>query len=247
MGIDQTTDQTLILKYKKTFLSLKMKNQIFSGLALFTGVNAQRINPQMLEKLPEGERRYYQLAAMMSHYNPDFDERKYWTYGCQCLMLGDRPMSDPGLGPPVDQLDAVCKAYKDCLKCARMEYGEECIGEFHAYKYKLTKKNGAKCLNDPKDGGEAPCKRKLCECDKLFAETHVAAKDVFDDKYHYFWGTEGWDAQESCPRAGNAPVTPQCCGAPIKPSKLYNAEKKSCCRDGSIAPKGECPKSKPQY
>ena len=66
-----------------------MKNQIFSGLALLTGVNAQRINPQMLEKLPEGERRYYQLAAMMSHYNPDFDERKYWTYGCQCLMLGN--------------------------------------------------------------------------------------------------------------------------------------------------------------
>ena len=66
-----------------------MKNQIFSGLALFTGVNAQRINPQMLEKLPEGERRYYQLAAMMNHYNPDFDERKYWTYGCQCLMLGN--------------------------------------------------------------------------------------------------------------------------------------------------------------
>ena len=28
------------------------------------------------------------------------------------LFSGDRPMSDPGLGPPVDQLDAVCKAYK---------------------------------------------------------------------------------------------------------------------------------------
>ena len=62
-----------------------------------------------------------------------------------------------------------------------MEYGEECIGEFHAYKYKLTRKNGAKCLNDPNDpeDSDAPCKRKLCECDKLFAETHVAAKDRF--------------------------------------------------------------------
>ena len=60
-----------------------------------------------------------------------------------------------------------------------MEYGEECIGEFHAYKYKLTKKNGVKCMNEPRDGGDAPCKRKLCECDKLFAETHVAAKDRF--------------------------------------------------------------------
>ena len=65
-----------------------------------------------------------------------------------------------------------------------MEYGEECIGEFHAYKYKLTRKNGAKCLNDPNDpeDSDAPCKRKLCECDKLFAETHVAAKDRFKKK-----------------------------------------------------------------
>ena len=39
-------------------------------------------------------------------------------------------MSDPGHGPPVDALDTVCKAYKDCLKCARMQHGDTCIGEF---------------------------------------------------------------------------------------------------------------------
>merc|ERR1712134_87416 len=196
MGIDQTTDQTLILKYKKTFLSLKMKNQFFSGLALFTGVNAQRINPQMLEKLPEGERRYYQLAAMMSHYNPTFDERKYWTYGCNCLMLGDRPMSDPGLGPPVDPLDNVCKKYKDCLKCARREHGDECIGEFTKYQFNLEAFNRGKdiCKNDPNDADpEERCKRALCECDAMFAEAHVAQKHVFDDKYHMFWAAAGWD------------------------------------------------------
>ena len=49
---------------------------------------------------PDTERRYNQLTDMMEHYNPDFDERKYWTYGCNCLILGDRPMSDPGHGPP---------------------------------------------------------------------------------------------------------------------------------------------------
>ena len=83
----------------------------------------------------EGDRRYFQLTDMMSHYNSDFDERKYWAYGCNCLILGDRPMSDPGHGPPVDALDTVCKAYKDCVKCARMEFGEMCIGEFVKYKY----------------------------------------------------------------------------------------------------------------
>ena len=44
-------------------------------------------------------------------------------------------MSDPGHGPPVDSLDSVCKTYKDCLKCARMTYGDSCIGEFVKYKY----------------------------------------------------------------------------------------------------------------
>ena len=33
-------------------------------------------------------KRYAQLTDMMSHYNADFDERKYWTYGCNCLLLG---------------------------------------------------------------------------------------------------------------------------------------------------------------
>ena len=56
---------------------------------------------------------------MMDYFNDDFDERKYWAYGCNCLILGDRPMSDPGHGLPVDALDSVCKAYKDCVKCAK--------------------------------------------------------------------------------------------------------------------------------
>jgi len=83
----------------------------------------------------EGDRRYSQLVDMMANYNNDFDERKYWAYGCNCLILGDRPMSDPGYGPPVDSLDAVCKEYKDCLKCARMKHGDSCIGEFVKYRY----------------------------------------------------------------------------------------------------------------
>lgn len=52
-----------------------------------------------------GEKRYSQLTDMMGFYNPGFDERKYWAYGCNCLILGDRPMSDPGHGQPVDALD----------------------------------------------------------------------------------------------------------------------------------------------
>ena len=41
--------------------------------------------------VPAGQlaRRYSDLLAIVYHYNPGFDERKYWAYGCNCLMLGN--------------------------------------------------------------------------------------------------------------------------------------------------------------
>ena len=57
-------------------------------------------------------RRYSDLINLVQHYNPAFDERKYWAYGCNCLILGDKPLSNPGLGRPVDALDMICKQYK---------------------------------------------------------------------------------------------------------------------------------------
>ena len=92
-------------------------------------------------------------------------------------------MSDPGHGPPVDALDSVCKEYKDCVKCARMKYGDMCIGEF--VKYKMRIKNGEVQCRDEAD----TCDRALCECDHLLARKHVAKKDVFKSKYHMFWST----------------------------------------------------------
>merc|ERR1711892_415488 len=154
-------------------------------LALATSVTfAARVRRSGGEKaLGDVDKRYSQLVDMMEHFNVDFDERKYWAYGCNCLILGDRPMSDPGHGPPVDALDTVCKAYKDCVKCARMTHGETCIGEFVKYRYGY--KNGAPICKD----NAGTCGRSLCECDAMFAEQHVGAKDVFQDKYHMFWST----------------------------------------------------------
>ena len=40
------------------------------------------------------------------------------------------PMSSPGHGPPVDNLDRVCKRYKDCLRCARERHKDNfCLPE----------------------------------------------------------------------------------------------------------------------
>lgn len=209
-----------------------------SALIIASTVSANNNKPKSrVARQADQDRRYFQLVDMMENYNSDFDERKYWAYGCNCLILGDRPMSDPGHGPPVDALDTVCKAYKDCLKCARMEHGDSCIGEFTKYRYGIV--NGeAVC----RDRGNT-CKRSLCECDAKFAREHAGATHVFDNKYHMFWSTnnggEMWDPANddgACPRGGGGAYDPQCCAPEdgLGPALLYNAEAKACCSDGRV-------------
>lgn len=213
--------------------------KLYATFALICKVaESSRVRTARNDRLLDDEKRYFQLVDMMAHYNSEFDERKYWAYGCNCLILGDRPMSDPGHGAPVDALDRVCKAYKDCLKCARMEYGNTCIGEF--VKYRMNYAGGEpQCRNSANS-----CERSLCECDKQFAAAHNAVKDVFDRQYHMFWSTndggEMWDPQNdpnACPTGGVGPYDPQCCQAAdgLGPFALYNAMTKECCADGRVA------------
>lgn len=179
------------------------------------------------------QKRYSQLIEMMAYHNSDFDERKYWTYGCNCLMLGDRPMSDPGKGAPVDALDSVCKKYKDCVKCASMTYGDTCIGEFVKYKF-VTNGNGPTCRD-----AAGTCDRALCECDAMFAAEHVGAKHVYSDDYHRFYSTTGFDADTDCLKGSGGIVIPECCGANDGPMFIYNAHNKQCCPDGTIKPSSQ--------
>ena len=85
---------------------------------------------------PLHEERYSQLLEMFQFYNPNFDERKYLSYGCNCHVFGNRPMSDPGFGPPVDSLDQSCKAYKDCNKCVKIVHGDACEKSTYNYTVK---------------------------------------------------------------------------------------------------------------
>lgn len=210
-----------------------------SGLIAFLSASPASAEPflnrQIRQAGPEQERRYNQLTDMMAHYNPDFDERKYWTYGCNCLILGDRPMSDPGHGPPVDALDTVCKAYKDCQKCARQAHGNMCIGEFVRYKY--GERRGDKyCRGTP-----GSCDRALCECDLAFAKAHVEKAHVFNQDYHLFWSTRpnGWEPKDNCPRGGSGPYIPECCGKPTGAYALFNAANHVCCA-GEVQKGSQC-------
>jgi len=196
-----------------------------AGLFCLAGCAAEPILTRTARQASPADRRYKQLKNMMKHYNDQFDERKYWTYGCQCLILGDRPMSDPGHGPPVDALDAVCKQYKDCLKCARQAHGDDCIGEFVAYKY--GEAEGEKYCKSRNNG----CERALCECDLAFAKNHVKSADVFNPNYHMFYTTTGFDYETDCPRAPDSGAIhiPKCCGVADGPFKMYNSAKYECC------------------
>ena len=55
------------------------------GIAILASSNGEpflnRVARQADSLGPDQERRYTQLTDMMEHYNADFDERKYWTYG----------------------------------------------------------------------------------------------------------------------------------------------------------------------
>ena len=56
-------------------------------------------------------RRGNDLVKMIETLDPTFDKFSVFQYGCNCqfLMSGDRPMSHPGYGRPVDALDRICK------------------------------------------------------------------------------------------------------------------------------------------
>jgi hypothetical protein len=176
-----------------------------------------------------GTRRYDQLVSMMGHFNKDFDEKKFWTYGCNCLMLGDRPMSDLGHGQAVDAIDKTCKRYKECLKCAREKWSEDCIGESQRYGWKIGPEQSVMCNNQ-----KSSCKRAICECDKMFAMEHAGVADSYDENYHMFWTQTGWNHEENCVH-GTEKTNSQCCGSDGAPSYMYNADNKYCC-DGMVSP-----------
>lgn len=201
------------------------------------------------------ERRYNDLHEMaiklwakngLKGKKNGFDERKYWAYGCHCFMLGDRPMSEMGMGKPTDALDNKCKAFKDCHKCVREKHGSDCIGEMRKYTWKWsTKKNTFESVNQA-----GSCLRELFECDKKLVYDTWSQKDVFDDKYHAFWsskdGSEAFDNKDpaNCPSNGGVPVVHMCCGGHNQPYHWIGLNKHQCCatddgNSGDVLPAGD--------
>ena len=46
-------------------------------------------------------------------------------------------MTAGGYGPPIDDLDRLCRSYKECVKCVSQEYGDDCYGEMVRYSFSM--------------------------------------------------------------------------------------------------------------
>ena len=198
---------------------------------------ADGVNPRGLDG--DQNRRYDDLTDMAKKVfqkagltgRDKFDERKYWAYGCHCYILGDRPMSEMGYGRPVDALDNKCKAYKDCQKCVRDKHGDACIGEFVRYTWRWNRNLNQ--LEGKEDAGT--CKRELFECDAKFVNDVLAEREAFNEDYHAFWTTTGFDREEKdtyCPSNGGNPVEHTCCGGHDGPWYWIGLNSNQCCAQG---------------
>lgn len=206
--------------------------KLYSVCAMI-GMQGVSSAPADLPRLGQDATRYTDLAAIVKNFIPDFDERKYWAYGCHCLILGDRPMSLVGSGKPVDALDSSCRKYKQCQKCVKMNYGKECIALSTIYDYKIKKSGEVVPKNEPDT-----CERSLFECDIQFARDLKESVDDFSTDYHVMWTTNGFhptNNPSSCPKKGTGPYEAECCGGSTSAYLLYNLHgRMQCCDDGSV-------------
>lgn len=170
-------------------------------------------------------RRYDQFEAMAQLFDSNFDNSMITNYGCNCPELGDRPLSDQGKGMPVDPLDKVCQKFKQCTKCAKEEFGEDCISEIIKYKFN---KSDANCKDT-----SGSCERALCECDRMFAFdlAGVDPSSVNESKYGM---SSSFDRSEDCVHKENStPTNRQCCWSGEGPFSFYNSDSKQCCDNGN--------------
>ena len=64
----------------------------------------------------------------------------------------------------------------ECLKCAAMEHGDDCVGELVKYKFQVVG-DQVQCKNKANT-----CERSLCECDNLLG---IQSKTFQNDTEHF--------------------------------------------------------------
>ncbi|CBY18344.1 unnamed protein product [Oikopleura dioica] len=106
-------------------------------------------------------------VEMAQGYRPGFDSVVDGAYGCFCnFAYGTEPYSQDSLGnTPIDEIDATCKHLKDCLQCARAEFGTSCTTEQTLFQH-----DSGFCLDQA-----GTCERAICECHAQFGAANSQA------------------------------------------------------------------------
>lgn len=86
-------------------------------------------------------------------------------------------MTKMGTGAPLDELDGLCKKYKECVQCAMGEHqfgkvsnGDKCDATFVRYSFDVTQPVAtSSCDGMQTNNKNNRCRKALCECDVMFA------------------------------------------------------------------------------
>ena len=97
----------------------------------------------------------------------------------------------------MDKLDAACRNYKRCQKCASDKYGEDCIGELTEYDYvSFGGQNGTPLQHVRIGGDPGSCEQAIFECDHRFA-LDMAEYHIVNLNYTTGSSLSNWDRKRS--------------------------------------------------
>ena len=87
--------------------------------------NFEKTSRQKLRKMKH-------MAEIVAFFQQDRSFSKYYQYGCHCWQDRIGQMLSGG-GKAVDSIDKSCMQHKQCSKCAKIDFGEECH-EYRGYR-----------------------------------------------------------------------------------------------------------------
>lgn len=93
----------------------------------------QMQDPTFSEKISRQKyRKMKHMAEVVAYFQTDRSFSKFYEYGCHCWQDRSGMMLSGG-GKPVDAIDKSCMQHKQCSKCAKIDFGEECH-EYRGYR-----------------------------------------------------------------------------------------------------------------
>ena len=190
-----------------------------SGLSLEPVKTAETPHtlPKQISSLPALFRRpmvrKYNSIAGMTHIKTktkisrDKFGQRLRKYGCHCFPRDDKAAG--GVGPPIDELDQLCKELYQCHRCVNIEFPDDNIDVNDGrYSWDLITGDQISCDNNRNFGRKA-----LCQCDLDFAEKvgKLWQEQDLDSNFNfYYWlneknqkNRETFSYEDTCVNYGN--------------------------------------------